>query len=246
MRQLHPRYRADVDVAAVYADDARPAPADRPWVLCNMVTSVDGATALEGVSGGLGTPADRAAFHAIRATADVILVGAATVRAEGYGPARLGEDERERRLAAGRAAAPRMAVVSATLDLDFSSRLFTDSDEKPILLTSTSVPAGRRAAAGNRVRVITAGDHRVDLAEALGKLRELGANTVLCEGGPTLNAQLVAADLIDEVCVTVSPLLVGGAARRIAQGPNPAVATAMRLDRVLEADGTLLLRYVRR
>ncbi len=200
---------------------------------------------MAGRSGGLGTPADRAVFTALRAIADVIVVGAGTVRAEGYGPPRTPEPEQRRRLARGQQAFPRLAVVSGRLDLDLTSPLFTESTERPIILTGTAASADTRAAAGEVAEVHVVGDAHVDLGAAMATLADLGARVALCEGGPVLNGQLLALGLIDEVCLSVSPLLAGGDSNRIIHGAIPPDAEAMRLDRVLEDDGMLLLRYVR-
>lgn len=246
MRQLWPERRAKVDLDELYGAD-RPTPGGRPWLALNMVTSVDGATAVEGASAGLSGPVDRTIFHLLRSFADVVLVGAGTVRVEGYGPPSLPEETQHERVARGQSANPRVAVVSGSLDLDFSSRLFTGAEEKPVLITSEALPAGRRAAAGNRARVLTCGEHDVDLVRALHELGELSARFVLCEGGPTLNGHLIEAGLVDEICSTVSPLLVGGESSRMSTGSAAAdPPVAMVLDRLLEDDGTLFFRWMRR
>lgn len=246
VRQLWPERRAQVDLDAVYGT-ARPAPAGRPWVALNMVTSVDGATAAEGASAGLSGEADRTIFHLLRSLADIVLVGAGTVRLEGYGPPKVPDEVQAARIERGQAAVPRIAIVTRTLDLDFSSRLFTTAAEKPIIITSESLPAGRRAAAGNRARVITCGEDEVDLARALGELGELGARLVLCEGGPTLNGALIAGGLVDELCVTLAPLLIGGSSHRLSVGGEPLDAPEpMVLDHLLEDGGSLFFRWLRR
>ncbi len=245
MRQLLPEPRADVDPVALYTADPRPRPPDRPWVLLNMVASVDGATAVEGRSGGLGGPADRAVFTTLRSLADVILVGAATVRAEHYGPPRTSAEHQAQRQARGQAAFPRIAIVTGRLDLDLAAPLFTKSPTRPIVVTAAAAPAERRAEVAELADVVVAGEERVDFAAALATLGVEGVDTVLCEGGPTINDQLLAADLIDEVAVTYGPLLVGGTSKRMITGGDPPAPMAMRLARVLTDDDVLLLRYVR-
>lgn len=239
MRQLLPEPLDDVDPAAVYAADARPAPAGRPWVLVSMVSSVDGATAVGGVSGPLGGPADHRVFAAIRQVADVILVGASTVRAERYGPATRRGDRPP----------PRIAVVTASGDLDPGLRLFAAADPSlapPLVLTCEACPPGRREALDAVAEVVVAGAGRVDLAVAVGALGERGARVVLAEGGPALNGQLLAAGLVDEWCASYAPVLVGGGSSRPARGPDATVAPlAMRLDRLLVEDGVCFARYVR-
>jgi len=245
MRQLLPVPADDVDPVARYAEDARPPPPGRPWVVVNMIASLDGATAIDGVSGGLGGPADKAVFAALRSLADVILVAAGTVRAERYGPVRLPDARQAERTARGQAPVPRLAIMTASLDLDLGTPLFDGAGGRPLVLTTTDAPAERRAAVARAADVVTFGAGSVDLAAALAWLAgEHGARVVLCEGGPRLNGALVAADLVDEWCQTIAPLLVGGGAARPAHGV-PAAAVPLQVERVLEADGLLFIRSVR-
>ena len=235
-----------MDPLPLYTADARPAPADRPWVLVNMVCSVDGATAVDGVSGTLGGQADRAAFTAIRAVADVILVAAGTARAEGYGPPRTPPGVRQQRTARGQAPKPRIALVTRRVDLDFGSALFGDPASRCIVVVPADAPAGRVVAAEAVADVLPAGRGDVDLPSALQAMHGLGVRTVLCEGGPSLLGQLASDDLIDEVCLTVSPHLVGGDSARIAHGDAlPGGVAPLRLARILEEEDVLLFRYLR-
>ena len=204
-----------------------------------MVTSVDGATAREGVSRPLSSDNDRAVFHALRAIADVVLVGAGTVRAERYGPPRTYPE----RVAAGRSPAPRLAVVSGRLDLDPDMRMFQNADEPPIVATCASSDAARRERLAGVAELVLAGEHRVELGTLLEHLRTMGAGVVVCEGGGHLNGQLLADGLIDEVCLTMSAQLAGGTSPR-AIAAAPELGAPLRLERVLEDDGDLLLRYV--
>lgn len=246
MRQLLPVPADDVHPEDVYAADDRPAPPDRPWVVVDMITTIDGATAAGGRSGALGTPADRRVFLALRAIADVVLVGAGTVRAEGYGPVRLDLEQQARRLERGQDARPRLAIVSRRLDLDRRSSLFRD-DPPPIVITSPGADRARRTEltdAGADL-VLAGTGPEVDLAVALRTLGEMGAGVVLCEGGPSLNGALLAQGLIDEVCLSLTPRLVGGGSPRVAQGPERPDLEPLQLRRVLEEDGVLFLRYAR-
>jgi riboflavin-specific deaminase-like protein len=245
MRALLPHPEADIDAEAWVLGERREAPEGRPWVLLNMVTSVDGATSASGRSGGLGSPADRQVFHALRATADVVVAGAGTVRAEHYGPPRVTPELQQWRRERGQAPLPRLAVVSGRLALDLADPFFTEAEVHPLVITVDGAPAERLAATREVAQVVVAGSAHVDLGSALDQLHALGARTVLVEGGPTLNGQLVAADLVDEVCLTLSPSLVGGASHRLAVGEGEGGFTPLRLDRVLADGDHLFLRYVR-
>lgn len=245
MRRLWPDPAPVDDVDALVAAEPRPAPVERPWLLVNMVASLDGAIAVAGRSGGLGRPADKAVFHALRAVADVVLAGAGTVRAEGYGAAQPTEAQRAARRARGQDEVPPIAIVSRSLELDTGSRVFVADGPRPIVITCGSAPGDRRRALEAHADVIVAGHEEVDLAEALAELGARGASIVTCEGGPSLNGDLVAADLVDEWALTVSPLLVGGREGRSAVGPAPVSPRGFALERLLEGDGLLLGRWVR-
>jgi riboflavin biosynthesis pyrimidine reductase len=235
---LLPRPIDDLDddgATALVLGEHRSPTGDRPWLAVNMVATADGAIAVGGRSGPLGGPADKLVFHTLRAAADVVLVGAATVRAEGYGPARPRPDG---------SPGPRIAVVTRSGDLDPSARLFSGGD--PIVVTCDACPDDRRAALEEVADVVVAGAAVVDPAVAVDALAERGARVVLCEGGPTLNGQLIGAGLVDEWCLTVSPLLTAGDAKRAAVGPAADPPAGLALERVLVDDeGMLLLRYVR-
>jgi 5-amino-6-(5-phosphoribosylamino)uracil reductase len=237
VRRLWPLPLLDeVDDAALAAHYAWPDAPAAPFVRVNFVSSVDGSVAVDGRSGGLGTPADRVVFGLLRRLAEVVLVGAGTVRAEDYRGAR--------RPTRGRSTPPPIAVVTGSADLDPASRLFTDTAVPPLVLTLGSAPAERRralSAAGGEVVVLP----RLSPDALLAELSRRGLNRVLCEGGPSLLGALAAADAVDELCLTVSPLLVGGDAGRIAHGPPGVPARAMTLAGVLHDGDTLLLRYHR-
>jgi len=182
-----------------------------------MIASIDGATAVAGRSGGLGGGADQALFAVLRSRADVVLVAAGTVRAEHYGPSKVP-----------------VAVISRSCRLDWDSPFFTAAIAPPLVITVAGAPALEREKAAGLADVIIAGERDVDLAVAL---------RVLAEGGPTLNGQLAAAGLLDELCLTLSPLLAGGDAKRILAGPALAPEHGWRLHSLCEQDGFLFLRY---
>jgi riboflavin biosynthesis pyrimidine reductase len=240
MRQLLPGPIADVDLATAYAWPQL----GRLAVRANMVASVDGAATVSGRSGGLSPPADKTLFLLMRSLADIILVGAGTVRAEGYGPARPRPETREARVAAGLAPVPPIAVVTRRLDLDLSTRFFTEATARPIVFTTAAAPADLRAATSEVADVVVAGVERVDAARMLDMLTERGHLRVHCEGGPKLLTDIAAADRLDELCITVSPCLVGGEAMRVMRGAGlPPMGLA--LVHVLEEAGALYLRYSR-
>lgn len=234
-----------IDPVALYRDDLRPGTADRPWVAVNMVTSLDGATAVSGASAGLSHPTDKVVFRTLRSLADVILVGAGTWRAEGYRPPRTSEADQAWRVEQGRPAHPRIAVVSGRLELDLDLPFFTETPTRPIVVTAAGSDAGRRDALAAVADVVIAGTDDVDIGDALAQIGATGARVVVCEGGPTLNAALLASSRIDEFCLTLAPLLAGGTSDRAITAPTGEIPQDLRLERVLEDDGFLVLRYVR-
>ena len=238
MRQLLPFPADDVEPYDVY----RVAP-DPGCVRINMVSSVDGrVTDAEGRSGGLGGDGDWQVFRSLRALADGVLVGAGTARAEGYGPHRLTADLAARRRADGRPAPAAVVVVSSSLDLDPSTPLFADAVTPTMVLTSAGSADGAPDALRRAATFVVAGDVNVDLAEGLRLLAdEHGIRHVLCEGGPALNTALLATGRVDELCITVAPLMTGRYGHGIVT--PPAVAAGLELRSLCEQDGELYARY---
>ena len=232
------------DPLELYRTASRPPTGDRPWVLANMVAGLDGAIATGGRVGALSSRRDRAVFWELRALADMILVGAGTVRAEGYGPARPSEERRRQREARGQTPAPAIAVVTATLQLDFSAPFFTEAESRPVVVTTARSDVSARERAAEHAEVVVAGDERVDPNLALAELRLRGADVVLCEGGPSLNSELLTAGCLDELCLTVSPTIGGDPIRIVADEP-PLPLTRFELAHVLRGGDELYLRYVR-
>jgi riboflavin biosynthesis pyrimidine reductase len=226
---------------------AYPASGERPWLRANMVSSLDGAAQHDGRSQPLSSAADMRVFGLLRGIADAVVVGAETVRQEGYRPARAREALAERRAAAGQGPAPAVAVVSAGLELDFSLPLFTEPLVKTLLLTGAAAPRDRiRAAEKAGVEVVIAGDGPgVKPARAVRELGERGLRRLLTEGGPRLLGQFIAAGVLDELCLTTSPTLTSGYAQRIAGGPALAVPERFALASLLEEEGFLFARYRR-
>ncbi|WCO65343.1 dihydrofolate reductase family protein [Iamia majanohamensis] len=251
MRQLLPHPTDDVDPLPTYAVD-RPRPAGRPWVASLFASSADGAAAVGGRSGPLGGAGDLQVFRAVRAVADVVVAGAGTVRTERYGPVRAVEAAADARAARGQARHPRLVVVTRSLALDPDQRLFTEADgttEAPLVVHPPGAPlAARRRLQGvaELVEVGAGPDGGVAPAALLGELDRRGVDVAVCEGGPTLNGGLVADDLVDEVCLTLDPMVVGGDAPRIAPMDGvPAAPRAWHGAFLLEHDGVLFWRLLR-
>jgi riboflavin biosynthesis pyrimidine reductase len=225
----------------------RPRPPGRPWLIANMVAGLDGSLAWNGTVGALSSEADRSLFLRLRGIADAVLVGAGTVRAEGYGPVKLPEARRAARIAAGRPAVPPLVVVSRSLDLDWSAPLWDASaDPLPIVVTALSAPAAALSRARDHAEVLVAGDGSVDLALAFGLLAERGMATVLTEGGPTLLDELVAAGLLDELCLTLTPVFGGDP---LTMAHRPAALAELRsftLEGVVRSGDEIYLRHLLR
>ncbi|MBO0839383.1 MAG: pyrimidine reductase family protein [Sciscionella sp.] len=218
----------------------------RPWLATNFVSSVDGAVTVDGTSRGLSSPADKTVFLLGRDLADVILVGANTALVEGYRGVRESETRIGRRRAAGLSRLPPIAVVSNSGAIPPDSPLIVDTSVPPLVITTKRAGERRRdelAAAG--ADVVIAGDAEVDLRTALRALDERGLRRITCEGGPRLFGSVIAQDLVDELRLTVSPMLTAGDTGRIATG-LPATPARLRLASAIHANDSLLLRYLRR
>lgn len=214
---------------------------DAPVLRVNFVSSVDGAVTHDGRSGGLSDEADKRHFELLRRVCDVVLVGAGTVRDEGYGPMRVSEESACWRVANGLPEHPVFALVSGSLDLDPESRIFTDAPVRPIIFT-TSRGAHRAAAFADLADVVVAGNDRVPGPDIVSALHERSLRNVLCEGGPDLFGSMLADGVVDELFLTVNPTLEAGDARRISAG-ELAEPAHLALASILSSESTLLLRY---
>jgi len=216
------------------------------WVSGHMVAGLDGTAAIAGRVGALSTVPDQRLFRRMRELADVVLVGAQTVRSEGYGPVRLGASARASRVAQGRREVPPVAVVSRSLDLDWSAPVFSEApgDARTIVVTCAAADAERRAAAGRVAEVVLAGESSVVPALALAELARRGHTMVLCEGGPRWLGEVVAADLLDELFLSLAPVM-GGDPLPVAVTPLGAGLRRFVLAAALREDDTLFLRYER-
>jgi riboflavin biosynthesis pyrimidine reductase len=209
-----------------------------------MISTADGAASLVDHSRALGGPADKAMCELLRSLADVVLVGAGTVRDNHYGACHLDEAARARRRNSGLSPVPPIAVVTRACQLDWDSSFFTDVEQRPIVVTVQSAAAADRADAAAVADVVVSGDENVDFAAALSALAARGLTDVLAEGGPGLAVQLANAALLDDICLTMAPMLAAGDGSRIlADGPPLQPPATLELRHVLESDGYLFIRY---
>jgi len=198
------------------------APPERPAVLANMVVSVDGRAAVGGASRALTVPADRVVFHGLRAQVDAVVAGTGTLRVESYGRLVRDADRRAQRRARGLTADPLAVVLSRSGEIP-DVPLLSDPEQPTLVLTGEDA----------------------EPVAALRRLRtERGVRALLCEGGPTLLRGLLDAGVVDELFVTVSPLLAGGRPPfTLLAGAELDPAPRLELIWVLEAEGALFLRY---
>jgi riboflavin biosynthesis pyrimidine reductase len=243
MRVLLPDPEPAPDLHDFYARDWL----DRRGLRMNFVASVDGAATAGGLSRGLQTPGDNQIFAVLRDLADVVLAGAGTVRAENYHAVELSERRAAVRARYGLAPSLPVAVVSASLRLDPASELFAPGPGVPrtIVITCALAAEAERRRLEEVADVIVAGDALVDLASAREQLEARGLTRILCEGGPTLFGDLVRAEQVDELCLSVSPVLAGPGSQRIVGGLpwTGDVRTGLELTGLIEDDSALFYRY---
>jgi riboflavin biosynthesis pyrimidine reductase len=215
-----------------------------PLLRVNFVTSVDGAVEVSGYSAGLGTPPDKKVFSMLRMYAHALMVGAGTLRREGYGAILLDKERRAWRREHGLDPYPTVVIVSGRLALDPTNPALAEAPIRPIILTHATAPPDRRTALSAVADVLAFGENTIDLPAAMAALHGRGLTQVLSEGGPHLLGALTEANLVDEVCLTVSPMLAGPGAGRITAG-LPHAIRGLTLAHALFAEDTLLLRYAR-
>ncbi len=237
MRQLLPAYDEDVELPEAYRY-----PTDRTWVRANMVASVDGAAVKDGSSRALSGSADQQVLGVLRGLCDVVLAGAGTARSESYQALRAKPAFSLARESLGQRPAPVLALVSRSLDLDPASPLFGGAQRSVVITTGDSDERSRLRLA-EVADVVVAGDGTLDVPVAIEELEKRGLRRVLCEGGPEFLSTLASAGRLDELCLTLSPVLVGGDAPRVL-GNVALKRSRLVLAHVLEQDGVLFTRYV--
>lgn len=244
MQQIFPEPMDNVDVQSIYQSDVRAPLGDRPWVMCNMISSADGGIAVDGTSGGLGGAGDKTVFSALRSIPDVIMVASGTVIAENYGPPESPESIQSEREQRGQERQPRLAIVTRSLNIDPEHPVF-GSSASPLVITTTNSDEAARGELGKVADIIMAGEDDVDLQGALSQLGADGTKIVLLEGGPTLNGAFVDADLVDELFLSFAPYLLGGESPRIVKRSAIGALRDLQLQRIMHEDGTLFHRYTR-
>lgn len=232
------------DAMAPYLAVDRTEPRHECWVTGHMVAGLDGTAAIGGIVDALSTDVDQKLFRQMRQIADVVVVGAETVRREGYGLVRLSDHAKAQRQALGKPPTPPIAVVTGSLKLDWSKKLFAQAPEHAptMVITAQSADPDRLAEAKKHATVITAGREEVEPASALQALAERGHRVVLCEGGPTLLGEFVAADRLDELCLSIAPL-IGGDNLPVILTPQGVEISRFNLQNIMAEEHTLFLRY---
>ncbi|NQU37316.1 MAG: pyrimidine reductase family protein [Actinobacteria bacterium] len=220
-----------------------PWPSGRRWVRGMMVTTLDGAArGADDASGSISSKADKVIFNETRRLADVLLIGASTMRIERYRPLKAKPEHQEERAAAGLRSAPVVVMVSASLDIPWDEPIFRESEFTPIVVTSETADADAIAQAREHCEVIVLPGSKVDVLSVLDVLTERGWNRIVCEGGPSLLAELAAQNLLDEADISISPLIVGGGQILTGDGFDP--PDRYRLEHIIEDDGFLFNRYI--
>ncbi|QGU06908.1 2,5-diamino-6-ribosylamino-4(3H)-pyrimidinone 5'-phosphate reductase [Corynebacterium occultum] len=232
------------DPLAPYLEVDRSRPQHECWVVGHMVAGLDGTAAIDGRVGSLSTRPDQELFRRMRQIADIVMVGAETVRREGYGLVKLSTEAQEKRVSLGQPPTPPVAVVSRSLDLDWTGSLFAEAPEHAPthIITCAAADPARLAEAKKFATVIIAGEESVEPEAALSALAARGHRVVLCEGGPRWLGELVAADRLDELCLSVAPLM-GGDLLPVSVTPEGAGIARFGLKGIMAEDSTLFLRY---
>jgi len=218
------------------------------WVRGNAISTLDGGATTEGTSGGLGGCGDRRLFQVLRELADVVVVGAGTVRAENYAGVQMTVRQRQIRQQLQQPEVPPIAVISRSGQLERDLPVLTHTEIPPLVVTCSAAFGAARSQLGASAEVLAcsgADPSEIDPAVVLATLADRGFTRILTEGGPTIMDIFIEADLLDELCVTFSPMLVAGSAKRIVAGPGHVVRRMRRAHLVADGDGYLYARYTR-
>ncbi|HEX8854143.1 MAG TPA: dihydrofolate reductase family protein [Thermoleophilaceae bacterium] len=220
------------------------APAERPYLALNMVSTADGKAAVEGRTRAISSDIDRDIFHQLRTQFDAVMVGAGTVRTERYGPITKTPELREKRRHEGVREEALAVIVSGSLNLPEDVPLLQDRDSQVVILTQSE---GELEGVKAQVSYLRS-PGTLDMRPLVEQLRsEYGVRSVLCEGGPTLNASLIPYGLVDELFLTLAPSIAGGAnALTIVAGMPLPELRGLQLLSVLRAEDELFLRYALR
>ncbi|MFN8515265.1 MAG: dihydrofolate reductase family protein [Chloroflexia bacterium] len=247
MQRLYPAPAADLEPTAIYDDLWRALPEppeDRPYVLLNMVTSVDGKAAVAGSAAPIGSDVDHRLMRSIRAAVDAVLNGGGTLRTERIDP-RVGQAWSARRATRGVPPEPMAILLTSSGDIPLDRRYFTYPNVPRLVICGAETPTERREALAAHAALLVAPTARPDVTWALRQLRTThGIRHLLVEGGPTVNGELIAAGLVDELCWTLAPKIIGsGESLPLVAGPPlPAPARLSLLSAYLHED-EFFLRY---
>jgi riboflavin biosynthesis pyrimidine reductase len=226
-------------------DELAPYYADAPdGIRANMVQSVDGAGAFQGRTKQITDAADQALLKHLRSQADVVVVGAATVMAEKYGPVRLDDAQRAARETAGYAATPPLALITARAQLPLDLRVFDPQAPRPIIFTLAGAAADHPELA-DVADVVAIGETEIEPASVAAELNRRGLRRILCEGGPYVLSRFIEADLVDDMCLTISPYLAGSQPTTSQPASARRVPTHLTLRHALTRNDLLYLRYSR-
>ena len=247
MQRLYPVPASDLEPTAIYDDlwQGLPEPPDdRPYVLLNMVTSVDGKAAMAGSAAPIGSDVDHRLMRSLRAAVDAVLIGGGTLRLERVDP-RVGAIWATRRVARGVAPEPLAIVLTGSGDVPFDRRYFAYPDVPRLVIGGSMMPPERREALTARAMLLIAPTARPEVGWALRRLREdYGVRHLLCEGGPTLNGELIAAGLVDELCWTLAPKIIGsGESLPLVAGPPLPTPARLTLASAYLHEDEFFLRY---
>jgi riboflavin biosynthesis pyrimidine reductase len=229
---------SDLPVSYPWPDRAR-------WLRAMMVTTLDGALAgSDGRSRSISSGGDRQVFSAVRRFADVVLIGANTFRAERYRPMTAKADDASIRAGLGLAPAPVVAILSGSLDLPWEEPIFAESTIRPIVVTTEAADPERLSTAAGHADLLVLPGSDLDLPAMIDRLEQRGLRRILCEGGARLLSTIAQLDLLDEVDLSIAPLMACGG--QVVTGSPVALPRRFELAQVVaDTDGFLFNRYVR-